>query len=79
MTAYRERFPAGTRVRIASLAELEQFRQNWAFHDPLTLAQLGSAGRETVVKEVGFYHGGEPLYALKDVLGVWHEACLSEL
>lgn len=28
------------------------------------------------VKSVGFYHGGDVLYELKGVPGIWHEQCL---
>lgn len=29
-----------------------------------------------MVEKVGFYHGGDPLYKLDGVPGVWHEECL---
>jgi hypothetical protein len=59
---YRERFPAGTRVRIASREDLERFRHEWSLHNPLTAEQLSFGAHEVVVAAVGFYHGGEPLY-----------------
>jgi hypothetical protein len=34
---------------------------------------------EGVVEDVGFYHGGDELYKLKGVPGVWHEHCLREV
>ena len=77
MSAYKERFPAGTRVRISSRDDLEAFRARWMFHNPLTPEQLAWAERDALVKEVGFYHGGYPLYVLAGVPGVWHEECLS--
>jgi hypothetical protein len=74
---YHEKFPAGTRVRIASREELERFRREWRLHNPLGPAQLDFADREATVAEVGFYHGGDVLYTLSGVPGVWHEHCLS--
>jgi hypothetical protein len=74
---YEAKFEAGERVRIASREHLEQFKREWHYHDPLTDEQLGYAGAIGLVEEVGFYHGGEPLYQLKAVPGVWHEGCLS--
>ena len=34
---------------------------------------------EGVVEDVGFYHGGDELYKLKGLPGVWHEQCLKEV
>ncbi len=34
------------------------------------------AGRSAVVDQVGFCHGGDVLYVLREILGVWHEVCL---
>lgn len=31
-----------------------------------------------LVEEVGFYHGGDELYKLSQVPGVWHQQCLKE-
>ena len=30
-----------------------------------------------VVSSVGFYHGGDELYVIEGIPGVWHEVCLS--
>jgi hypothetical protein len=79
MPAYHERYPVGTRVRIASAADLDAFQHAWRYHDPLTTAQLAFAGQECIVAQVGFYHGGDPLYVLDGVPGVWHEPCLSNI
>ena len=75
---YQERFPAGTRVQIVSREELEQFQREWRLHNPLVTDRLAFGAREAVVAEVGFYHGGEPLYVLADVPGIWHERCLMD-
>jgi hypothetical protein len=73
---YVARFSIGTRVRIADRAALAKFRAKWRHHNPLTPEQLAFAGREALVKDIGYYHGGDVLYTLEDVSGVWHEACL---
>jgi len=76
---YKARFPAGTRVRVADLAQLERFRVDWRFHHRLAPEQLGFAAREATVQDVSYYHGGDPLYTLDGVPGTWHEECLAEL
>ena len=73
---YCELFPKGTSVKIASRLELEEFRRTWRFHHKLEAEQLSYADRTTLVKAVGFYHGGDVLYELEDVPGTWHESCL---
>ena len=74
---YQERFSKGSRVRIATRADLERFRVEWTLHNPLADEQLGHAGSVAVVRDVGFYHGGDVLYWLEGIPGTWHEACLS--
>ena len=76
MGLYEAAFQPGDRVKVASIEELELFRRTWKYHHPLTDEQLHYAGRTAKVREVGFYHGGDPLYRLEGVPGVWHEACL---
>jgi hypothetical protein len=76
-TPYEAQFPVGTVIRIADRNELERFQREWKFHHPLTVDQLEFAGELATVGEIGFYHGGDPVYSLKDVHGVWHEVCLS--
>ena len=76
MPDYREEFPKGSTVRIADLSALERFRADWKFHHPLAAEQLHYAGREATVDTVGYYHGGDVLYTLEDVPGIWHEGCL---
>jgi hypothetical protein len=75
-TSYIAAYPKGTRVQIAGRDVLDEFKQTWRYHDPLTEAQLADAGRTTTVAEVGFYHGGDALYRLEGSPGAWHEACL---
>ena len=70
------KFPEGTKVRIADLTILEDFYQSWKFHDPLTPEQLAYAGQFAVVEKTGIYHGGDVIYKLLNISGVWHQSCL---
>lgn len=79
MPPYAEQFPVGTRVRIADHDSLAAFRASWRLHNPLSGEQLGYAGHTATIKDVGFYHGGDVIYVLADIPGVWHESCLSSL
>ena len=37
------------------------------------------AGVTAIVKEVTFYHGGDQLYVLENLPGIWNEPCLEPL
>jgi hypothetical protein len=74
---YKEKFPAGSRVRIAEMEELEKFQRTWRYHHKLEPTQLAYAGKLAEVKGVSFYHGGDVLYELRDIPGIWHEQCLA--
>ena len=78
MTPYSAAFPVGTIVRVAALSTLMEFKRDWKLHHPLEQEQLNCAGRVSVVKAVGYYHGGDILYTLEHVPGTWHECCLRE-
>ena len=73
---YTEQFRKGSKVRIRDGAFLESFRQSWRLHHPLAAEQLGFAGRDAEIASVGFYHGGDVLYTLVGIPGIWHERCL---
>ena len=73
---YKEAFPAGTRIRVADRPFLELFLKEWKYHHRLTPDQLAYAGREATVRSVGFYHGGDPVYTLDEIPGIWLEPCL---
>jgi len=77
MEPYKEAFSAGSQVRVGDRPELEEFLRTWKFHNPLKPEQLAFAGRTAKVANVGFYHGGDPLYVLEGIPGVWHEECLT--
>ena len=76
MADYSEDYPVGSIVRIVNAERLEEFRRTWRFHNKLTSAQLAYADRVARVDRVGYYHGGDVLYHLEGVPGIWHEGCL---
>ncbi len=76
MKPYKELHPVGSQVRIVNSSVLEQFLKTWKLHNPLTSEQLAFAGKTAKIAKVGFYHGGDPLYILEEVPGIWHEQCL---
>jgi hypothetical protein len=73
----KEKFPAGSRVRIVEMGELEKFKRTWRYDHKLEPMQLAHAGELAEVKAVSFYHGGDVLYELRDIPGIWHELCLA--
>jgi hypothetical protein len=73
---YNPEYPAGTKVRVAARPVLENFLRTWEYHNKLDPAQLEYAGAIAEIESVGFYHGGDELYKLKGLPGIWHEACL---
>jgi hypothetical protein len=76
---YAERYPVGSPVRIAPLEELEEFMKTWKFHHAIVEEQLKYAGMLTIVRTVGYYHGGDVIYTLEGTreLG-WLEPCLRD-
>lgn len=76
---YNEAFPKGASVRIADREFLDNFKQTWRYHHKLQPEQLSYAGRVTVVEKVGFYHGGDPVYTLAGIPGLWLEQCLHQV
>jgi len=74
---YSEEFAVGTTVTIADRAVLEVFLRDWRWHHPLEPVQLSFAGHHAHVKSVSFYHGGDELYELEGIPGIWHEQCLT--
>ena len=67
----------GSEVRIADRAFLESFLEEGQYHNELEPEQLEFAGRVAKVKSVEFFHGGDEIYTLEGISGVWHEECLS--
>ena len=69
-------FEVGTDIRIADRPFLEEFLEAGQYHNELEPEQLQFAGRVAKVKAVNFFHGGDEIYTLEGVPGVWHEECL---
>lgn len=63
-------------MRIADKASLEQFQREWKHHHKLAPNQLGYHGQIAMVERASVYHGGDELYELKGIPGIWHEQCL---
>ena len=76
MAPYVPLFEVGSKVEIADSRSLREFVQTWRFHNPLRHEQLAYARKVARVLTVGYYHGGDVLYELEGVPGVWHEVCL---
>jgi hypothetical protein len=73
---YKEEFLKGSKVRVVSRTELEAFARDWKYHHKIRPEQVEYAGATAIVKEVSFYHGGDQLYVLENVPGIWHESCI---
>lgn len=76
---YNAVFEVGQKVRIANRDFLECFQKTWKYHNPLTSEQIDYHDKIAVVESVGFYHGGDVLYRLVDITGIWHEQCLRKV
>ena len=73
---YREKYPVGSLVRIGKREALEEFRRSWKLYNKLMPDQLDYGGKTGKIKSVGFYHGGDVLYEIEGVPGIWHECCV---
>jgi hypothetical protein len=73
---YTPTFPVGSRVRVISRVSLDRFAQGWKYHHKLQPEQVTFAGATATVKNVSFYHGGDQLYVLENLPGIWNEPCL---
>ena len=69
-------FEIGSQVRIADRAFLEAFLEAGQYHNELEPEQLEYADRTAKVQSVNFFHGGDEIYQLEGIPGVWHEECL---
>jgi hypothetical protein len=74
---YNAEFPEGSLVKVVSRPLLERFRREWNLHNKLEEAQIHYADATAPVTSVGYYHGGDELYMLEGVPGIWHEECLN--
>jgi len=74
---YNERFPIACPVEVADADTLNNFKAAWKYHHPLDAEQLHFAGLITTVSSIGYYHGGDVVYQLRDTGPyTWHDACL---
>jgi hypothetical protein len=71
------KYQPGSLVRILPRSELEAFARSWKYHHPLQPEQLLSADVTAKVQRSFMYHGGDMLYELEGIPGIWHEQCLS--
>ena len=76
---YKAEFEPGSLVRVADASSLDAFRRTWKYHNPLEPQQVECAGVIARVASIGYYHGGDPLYVLEGLPGVWHEQCLAKM
>jgi hypothetical protein len=74
---YCAQFPEGSAVLVRDRHFLEEFHRSWHYHHPLDPEQLDYAGTAAQVEDVGYYHGGDVLYKLREIPGIWHEVCLA--
>jgi hypothetical protein len=72
-----DKFEEGSSVKIAARDALEAFQRDWRLHDPLQDEQLDYADCIAKVCQSAMYHGGDILYLLEGVPGVWHQSCLA--
>jgi hypothetical protein len=70
-------FEVGAEVRVANRAFLEKFMEEGQYHNELEPEQLAYAGKVAKVKAIEFFHGGDEIYTLEGIPGVWHEECLA--
>ena len=76
---YLPLFAEGSLVRIADRPALEAFRRSWHYHNPIQAEQLEFANTVRRIMNVYYYHGGDELYVLDSVPGIWHPDCLRPL
>lgn len=74
--AYNIEFAVGSRVKIADRQTLEEFMRTWKYHNKLQPEQIDYHDRVAKVEDAGAYHGGDELYRLEGIPGIWHEQCL---
>ncbi|MCJ2669649.1 MAG: hypothetical protein LN416_03955 [Candidatus Thermoplasmatota archaeon] len=78
MPDYHSTFREGEKVRIRDRDYLRRFQKEWKFHHNVTDSQIEYGGNLDIVKQCGYYHGGDVLIELKNAPGVWHEMLLEE-
>ncbi len=72
-----DKYQPGDTVRIADTEALEAFARSWKLHHPLDATQIPFGGQTAKVAKSFMYHGGDILYELEGVPGIWHQQLLS--
>jgi hypothetical protein len=72
-----DKYQPGDTVRINDREALEAFARSWKLHHPLETSQIAFGGQTAKVRTSAMYHGGDILYELEGVPGIWHQQLLS--
>lgn len=72
-----DKFPEGSKVKIADKKTLEDFRKKWVFHHKLDDEQLKFAGKTGKIVKRTTFRNGDILVELEGIPGTWHEKCFS--
>jgi hypothetical protein len=78
MPPYSALFPKGSTARTVAAERLREFKATWKYHHPLSDDQIAYGGWTAVVTSIGYYHGGDVIYELDGLPGIWHECCLEQ-
>jgi hypothetical protein len=70
------KFRDGTTIHLAERATLDEFFRTYDGHHRLEANQLESGGKVAIVRASYMYHGGDMLYELEGLPGLWHEQLL---
>jgi hypothetical protein len=79
MPQYSSLYKIGEVVRIKNVDYLNEFKKKWKYHNPILDSMIAQAGKEMKIIDVGYYHGGDPLYQIAGSEGFWHEECLEKI
>jgi hypothetical protein len=72
-----DKFPEGSKVKIADKKVLEEFQKKWVFHHKLEDEQLKFAGKTGKIVKRMTFRNGDILVELEGMPGIWHEKCFS--
>jgi hypothetical protein len=71
-----DKFQVDETVQIACSETLNEFSRTWKLHHSLQSNQFQHAGQIARVKNSFMYHGGDILYELEGMPGLWHQQLL---
>jgi hypothetical protein len=69
-------FQVGEAVQIVSRETLNEFSRTWKLHHRLQSNQFQHADQIARVTNSFMYHGGDILYELEGMPGLWHQQLL---